>query len=213
MKKIFFSALLMAFLPSMVIAQDKIEAPIWNVGDKWTFTGDGSIEVIKADQNGYVLKFSDKNCLFERQECSAIFFDKSTRNRANTVKGEKGKKYNEGLSKIFDFPLSVGKQWKWNYPGIAQDGWGGSRSVDIYENYRVLGWEDIGVRAGQFKAFSLEYVRYNVFPSGSKSQEIKHLYWYSPDAKYFVKCQYDKDWMKGNKEIFNWELASFQLKK
>ena len=97
MKKIFFSALLMAFLPSMVIAQDKIEAPIWNVGDKWTFTGDGSIEVIKADQNGYVLKFSDKNCLFERQECSAIFFDKSTRNRANTVKGEKGKKYNEGL--------------------------------------------------------------------------------------------------------------------
>ncbi len=107
----------------------------------------------------------------------------------------------------------MGKQWKWNYPGIAQDGWGGSRSVDIYENYRVLGWEDIGVRAGQFKAFSLEYVRHHVFPSGARSEEIKHLYWYSPDAKYFVKCQYDKDWMQGSKEIFNWELASFQLKK
>jgi hypothetical protein len=44
-------------------------------------------------------------------------------------------------------------------------------------------------------------------------EEIINQYWYSPDAKYFVKCQYDKDWMKGNKEIFNWELTSFQLKK
>ena len=43
--------------------------------------------------------------------------------------------------------------------------------------------------------------------------ETNHLYWYSPDVKYFVKCQYDKDWMKDKKDIFNWESTSFQLKK
>ena len=43
--------------------------------------------------------------------------------------------------------------------------------------------------------------------------EIINQHWYSPELKYFVKCHYDKDWMKGEKEIFNWELTSFELKK
>jgi hypothetical protein len=43
--------------------------------------------------------------------------------------------------------------------------------------------------------------------------ENKGYYWYSPEVKYFVKRHYDKDWMKENKEIFDWELASFKLKK
>jgi hypothetical protein len=44
------------FLPCYRARQD--EAPAWNVGDKWTFTGDGSIEVMKADQNGYIPFFN-----------------------------------------------------------------------------------------------------------------------------------------------------------
>ena len=44
-----FSALLILFLPAVVFAQEKVEAPVWNVGDKWVFTGGASIEVIKAD--------------------------------------------------------------------------------------------------------------------------------------------------------------------
>jgi hypothetical protein len=212
MKKAVFLILLIVVFPAMAFAQEKVEAPAWNVGDKWVFTGNGSIEVVKADQSGYILKFSDKNCIFESQECSAIFFDKATRNRINSVEGDKRKKYKEGLSKIFNFPLSIGKQWKWNYPGIAQ-GWGGSGSVDFYEDYKISGWEDIGVGAGKFKALRLEYLRHFITPTGIKTGEIKHVYWYSPDIKYFVKCQYDKDWMKDKKEFFNWELTSFQLKK
>ena len=42
--------------------------------------------------------------------------------------------------------------------------------------------------------------------------EIVNQYWYSPDVKYFVKCQYDKGWMKEDKEIFDWELTAFYLK-
>jgi hypothetical protein len=212
MKKIIFLGLLIVLLPVIGIAQEIIEAPVWNMGDKWNFTGNGIIEVAKADQSGYILKFSDKNSVFESQECRSIFFDKATRNRINAVEGDKRKKYKEGLSKIFDFPLSVGKQWKWNYPGIAQ-GWGGPISVDFYENYTVSGWEDIGVGGGKFRAIKLEYLRHFLTPSGIKMGEINHLYWYSPDVKYFVKCQYDKDWMANKKDIFNWELTSFQLKK
>jgi hypothetical protein len=89
-------------------------------------------------------------------------------------------------------------------------------SFDYSENYTVSGWEDVEVRAGKFKALKVEYKRLVTGSSvtwGVVGEEIKHQYWYSPDVKYFVKCQYDKDWVKGQKEVFNWELTSFQLKK
>ena len=212
MKRMAFLGYLVLFLAPIVFAQDKIEVPVWNVGDKWTFTGNGTVEVMKADANGYTLNFSERICMAETQGYSAILFERASLSRIYSVKGDKRKKYKEGLGKIFDFPLSVGKQWRYNYSGTAQ-GWGGPMNVDFYENYKILGWEDIGAEAGKFKAVRLEYLRHFITPTGNKTGEIKHLYWYSPDAKYFIKCQYDKDWMKGNKEIFDWELTSFQLKK
>jgi hypothetical protein len=78
MKKMVLLASLIVFLPAMVFAQEKVEAPVWNVGDKWNFTGDGNIEVVKVDPNGFILKFSDRNCMVETQGCGAILFDKST---------------------------------------------------------------------------------------------------------------------------------------
>ncbi len=211
MKKMVFLGWLILFLPAMVFAQEKVEAPVWNVGDKWVFTGDGIIEVFKADQSGYILKLSDKNCPFERQDCSTILFDKSTRNRIYAIEGEKRKKYRMGLMKILDFPLSSRKQWKWSYPFTIR-GMTGTVVVDCFEDHRVLGWEDIEVRAGKFRALKLEYKRKAQHTTWT-GPDIISLYWYSPDVKYFVKCQYDKGWIKDQKDIFNWELASFQLKK
>jgi hypothetical protein len=72
MKKVACLGWLIVFLPAIVFAQDKVEAPVWNVGDKWNFTGDGSIEVVKADPNGFVLKFSEGKCIFESQGCNTI---------------------------------------------------------------------------------------------------------------------------------------------
>ncbi len=216
MKKMVYLGWLIIFLPALVFAQEKVGAPVWNVGDKWTFTADGSIEVIKADQSGYILKFSDKKCIFERQECSAILFEKATRNRINTIEGNETKKYTMGLSKVLDFPLSSGKQWKYAYSGKSRGVGGVLIALDYSENYTVLGWEDIEVRAGKFKALKLEYKRVVTASSATWTnigEEIKNQYWYSPDVKYFVKCQYDKDWLKGEKEFFNWELTSFQFKK
>ncbi len=216
MKKILFLGLLIVFVPALVSAQEKIESPAWNVGDKWTFTGDGSIEVIKADQSGYILKFSDKNCSFESQGCNTVLFEKSTRNRINAVEGEKRKKYVMGLSKVLDFPFSAGKQWKSAYSETVV-GWSGNKTIyDYSEFFKVLGLDDVQVRGGKFKALKLEYKRVLASSShggGDIGKEFKNHYWYSSDAKYFVNCQYDKDWIKQDNKIFNWELTSFQLKK
>jgi hypothetical protein len=137
-------------------------------------------------------------------------------NRINAIEGDKGKKYVMGLSKLLDFPLSAGKQWKTAYSSVGP-GSVHPINYDFSEIYKVSGWEDIAFQAGKLKALRLEYKRLVTGTSGwgimAVGDEIKNQYWYSPDVKYFVKCQYDKDWRKGNKDIFDWELASFQLKK
>lgn len=215
MKKMFLVCLVV-FFPAMVFAQEKIEAPVWNAGDKWVFTGDGSIEVVKADPSGFILKFSDGKCLFESQAYNSIFFQKPSLNRTKFLEGGKENKYTRAYKKLFDFPIGVGKQWKDAYSTKAIMGqFAGRNTFDYIEYFSALGWEDVQIRAGKFKALKLEYKRKQ---TGSTSgwgdgDEIINRYWYSPEAKYFVKCEYDKDWMKGLKEMFNWELTSFQLKK
>ena len=58
MKKMVFLGWLFVFLPAMVFAQEKVEGPVWNVGDKWVFDQGGPIEVIGCDAQCYSVKFS-----------------------------------------------------------------------------------------------------------------------------------------------------------
>ena len=153
-----FLAWLIVFLPVIVFAQERIEAPVWNVGDKWTFTGNGNVEVVKADKTGYFLKFSDGKCVFESQGCNTILFQNSTLNRINAVEGDKNKKYVMGLSKVLDFPLNTGKQWTSAYSSSMVSAWSGHRmTYDYSEIFKALGWDNVEVRAGKFRAFKLEY--------------------------------------------------------
>ena len=215
MKTIIFLGWLVLFIAPAVCAQEKIEAPVWNVGDKWVFT-QGNIEVIGADKKSCALNFSKHTCIIENLGFETIIFEKSTLNRIYILKEDKREKYVMALSKILDFPLSTGKQWKTVYSSMGPGAWR-PVSYNFSEIYKVLGWEDIVVQAGKFKALRLEYKRVVTDTSRAweaMGGEIIHQYWYSPEVKYFVKCQYDlKDWMKGNREIFDWQLVSYELKK
>jgi hypothetical protein len=215
MRRMVLLGLLVLFVAPVVCAGEKVNAPVWHVGDKWVFT-QGNIEVIGADKNRFALNFSKDTCILENAGFETIIYEKSTLNRIYTLREDKREKYAMALSKILDFPLSTGKQWKTVYSSMGPGAWS-QVSYNFSEIYNVLGWEDIVVQAGKFKALRVEYKR--VVTDSSRTWEamggeIIHQYWYSPEMKYFVKCQYDlKDWMKQDKQIFNWELISFQLKK
>ncbi len=212
MKKILFLAFLIAFLPVLVFAQDKIEAPAWNVGDKWVFTT-GAVEIVNADQKSYTLNFSDDLCLLERQGLNQIILDKSTLNRIYALEGKKLKKYTAGMAKILDFPIYPGKKWEYAYSMSALYGLAGSlREVcDHNENFQILGWEDIAVPAGKYKTIKMEYIRTTVRCTYAPGLDVKRktFYWYSPEVKYFVRAKYDFS----SEEVKDWELNSFTLKK
>jgi hypothetical protein len=205
MKGMIFWVLLVLCFTTMAFAQKEVDAPVWNVGDKWVFTDNGTIEVVSADQNSYVLEFSDDICEHERQGFNTILFDKSTLHRIYTLEGDERKKYTNALRTIFNFPLTPGKQWKDTFHGYKYD-------LDYYVFYRVLGWEKIKVQAGKFRAIKLQTTGGHEATEDYPAYHGSNLYWYSPEVKYFVKCQYDGNAYKVVGTL-GWELTDFNVKK
>jgi len=216
MKKMAFLGWLILFLAPTVFAQEKVEAPVWNAGDKWVFDREGPFEVIGCDAQCYSVKFAGG--IFPKDASGIAIFERSTLNINYMLERDQRKEYKGFRKKILNFPLTLGKQWKDLYQ--RDDTIGGARvPADYHETFRVLGWEEVDVRAGKFKAIKLEYkietsVRRGIgwHPEG----ESKAWYWYSPEVKNFVKCQYEKGYIEGLDEKGarrDWELVSYELKK
>jgi hypothetical protein len=202
MRKVILLSFLVLSLSAGVYGQEKVEAPVWTVGDKWVLSDDLVITVVNADGQNYTLKYQTA-----RGDMMFIS-DKTSLNRLSFLSKDKPIKYEGRNKRLFNFPLSIGKVWKDQY--ITKTTALGSQEMTYLETFTVLGWEEIAVQAGKFKALKLEYKQETVGQIAGRPKEGKAWYWYSPDAKYMVKYQCEKsDYWDA---IYDWELASFKLK-
>jgi hypothetical protein len=152
---------------------------------------------VNADETTYTMKY-----LISRGE-SILIFDKSSLNRLYAMDKDKRIPYEGRNRKLFNFPLEIGKGWKDTFT-IKE----AIKQYSYSETFTVLGWEDIVIQAGKFKAVKIEYKQKR---ADEPAKVGKVWYWYSPDVKYMVKCQYDKsDYWDAS---YDWELTSFELKK
>ena len=197
MKKMILLSFLVLFIPAIVCGQDKVEVPVWNMGDKWKLTEDVIIMVVNADERYYGVKY-----LTGAGE-SILIFEKSSLNRIYYMDKDNRKPYELRNKRLLNFPLEIGKSWKDKYMTK-----GALKEYTYWETFTVLGWEDVQVQAGKFKAVKIEYKQAR---EDEPAKEGKLWYWYSPDVKYMVKCQYGKgDYWDAS---YDWELTSFELKK
>jgi hypothetical protein len=197
MKKLILLSFLALFIPALVFGQNKIEAPVWSMGDKWKLTEDVIIMVVSSDEKYYGVKY-----LTGAGE-SILIFEKSSLNRLYYMDKDKRKPYELRNKRLLNFPLEIGKSWKDKY--ITK---GALKEYTYWETFTVLGWEDVLVQAGKFKAVKIEYKQAR---EDEPAKEGKLWYWYSPDVKYMVKCQYEKS--RHWDATYDWELTSFELKK
>jgi hypothetical protein len=197
MKRLILLGFFVIFFPAIVYAQDKVGVPIWNIGDKWKLTEDVTITVANADESSYAVKY-----LTAGGE-SILIFDKSSLNRLYVMDKDKRIPYEGRNKRLFNFPLEIGKSWKDKF--VSKES---LKEYTYFETFTALGWEDIVVQAGKFKTIKIEYKQSS---SDEPAKEGKLWYWYSPDVKYMIKCQYEKSryW----DAIYDWELTSFELKK
>ena len=193
MKKMILLSFLVLFIPAIVYGQDKVEAPVWNVGDKWILGASVTIMVENADESTYTVKYSTPGGE------SVLVYEKSSLNRLYSIEKDRRIPYQGRNRRLLNFPLEIGKSWKDKYD-------------TYFETFTALGWEEIEVPAGKYKALKLEYKQgKGEERAGRTSKEGKAWYWYSPDVKYMVKCQYERSeyW----DAFYDWELTSFELKK
>jgi len=114
-------------------------------------------------------------------ECSPVKNAGRRRQKTNTW----------GRTKILNFPIFAGKKWKSAYSATALYGLAGSlrETCDNNESFHILGWEDIEIPAGKFKTVKMEYIRTTIRCTYAPGLDVKRkTYWYSPDAKYFVRA-------------------------
>jgi hypothetical protein len=110
---------------------------------------------------------------------------------------------------LFKFPMGPGSAWDAKYE--AKNPRQGAFQVASDRKVRVVGWEEVEVPAGKFRALRIEstgnFQRIDMGVSGT----TKDVLWYAPEVKRFVKWTYEDATFRGR---FNWwafEMTAFKL--
>jgi hypothetical protein len=189
-------------LASQTWSQEKCEAPVWKVGDKWTHkdaTGATfTSEVVDIQQDVFVLKSQ----AFQ----SLLAFDKKTLNLKFLI-GEGGQKMLPKMGrKLYNFPLFVGKKWTESFPWVSTRSEGST--IDIVCDYTIENIVEVNTPAGTFKTYVI-YLKQGVRAYGKYGWA---RYWYSPEVKTWIKRELEKTnyWIESR--MYDVELTSYELK-
>mgnify|MGYP006902065048 CR=1 FL=1 len=82
----------------------------------------------------------------------------------------------------YDWPLEVGKKWKYENNWTSQDGTTGSQS----QNAEVLSYKEETVDAGTFMAYTIKYTGKTTNSRGYNADE-EEVWLYAPSVKNFIK--------------------------
>jgi hypothetical protein len=213
MKKAFFVFALMFFLigcatqrtgESPAHVQEKMEAPIWGIGDTWRYRYANKIEwqytVEKTEGNLYIVedRYGVEKPCFDKRTLELKFF--------LTPQGKKVTSQTVWYYGIYcDFPIYVGKKWGKMVSGKDT----GGMSMDYLHEFKVLSFEEVTVPAGTFKAFKIEFSK---TVAARTSSVIRQYFWFSPEVKTIIKSSYagqEGGWRPGS---YDFELISVKLK-
>jgi hypothetical protein len=176
-----FLGLTLLSLAPITWSQERCEAPVWNVGDKWTFRDSTETwirEVVDVKEDVFILKFStDLLGEFDKKTLHNTFMvEKSGRRRMNT---------DDPTRKLYDFPYFVGKTWE---DRVSFKPRAATTEFDYLNEFKIERFEEIKVTAGTFKTYVVHYTQSIIGRSASGWMR----YWYSPEAKYMLKREAGK---------------------
>jgi hypothetical protein len=209
MKKIVILGFLFLLLASQTWGQEKCEAPVWNVGDKWTYK-DASMttytnEVVDVKENVFILKY--------RAIQNPAAFDKKTMNIKFLV-GPGGNRILDtdflgSGRKLFDFPIFVGKQWKDSFEVSVRTAANAPVIVNHTVAFKIENIAEVNTPAGTFKTYVI-YFNQRSMRSGNNGWM---RYWYSPEAKTWIKREVEKEDFWKPSKVYDSQLISYELKK
>jgi hypothetical protein len=176
-----------------VHADEDVQAPVLRPGDAWVIGGSEEIErlhekrewkvrreIVKVEQG--VAKYKFENVPPSSPRSGESDLDVAAQVLLNRVVS--------GKCENTKFPLVVGKDWTYDC-----EIWPSSAPTRIKMTAKVVGWEEVTVPAGTYRALRIEHrgrwIRQLDFSKVGRFGEIQSLYemtvWYSPAAKAIAK--------------------------
>ena len=192
--KQFFLSLALVLAGGAALAQT-VEAPKYKQGESWTYRvvnekgpdrheGHDEFIVSRVGADTIVVDVRTAGSAVAKSEVmfGADWSKLRSVNGVETV-----------VNRPFAFPLEVGKSWKVEFTELNPSRQKLRQTVSL--PYKVVGWEDVTVPAGTFKALKIEadgrwsadIAERNVGASRKTGGRIYRCFWYVPEVRRWVK--------------------------
>jgi len=148
----------------------------YQVGEKWVWKYKGVTTTGEVRSDG-----TDTRTIVSTDGVLGMTIGKDTIPLSDIVKPEASK------TPKYDWPLEVGKKWKYENNWTSQDGTTGSQSQDA----EVLSYQEETVEAGTFMAYTIQYTGKTTNSRGYSADE-KEVWLYAPEVKTFIKLTQDQ---------------------
>ncbi len=149
----------------------------YSEGEKWVWKYKGETTQGEVRSEG-----EDTKQIVRLGDALGMTIDKDTVPLLDVVKPE------ESETPRYDWPLEVGKKWKYEINWTSQDGTTGKQSQDA----TVLSYKEETVAGGTFMAYTVEY-KGTVSNSRGYSAQTDEVWLYAPEIKNFIKLTQTQD--------------------
>lgn len=171
-----------------VFAQSVTNSPVFAIGDRWV------MRTIDAVMNQEVEVYETRVTAISGDNLELERIVRSSAGKRKVRKAEKrvadaatwtfaSANVFEGKLVVFDFPLSLGKTWEYQFVTLGRKPEG--VRVTIKRKVVVEGWEEVRVPAGKFKA--LKVVHTGVWTQVNANGTQTETLWYVPESKWWVR--------------------------
>ncbi|MEP0365440.1 MAG: hypothetical protein ABJN36_08165 [Cyclobacteriaceae bacterium] len=143
----------------------------YQVGEKWVWKYKGVTTEGEVRSDG-----TDTRMIVRMDEGLGMTIGNDTIPLADIVKPD------ESETPKYDWPLEVGKKWKYESSWTSQDGTTGNQSQDA----EVLSYQEETVEAGTFMAYTIKYTGKTTNSRGYNADE-EEVWVYAPAVKTFIK--------------------------
>jgi hypothetical protein len=202
--------------PLLVVAGETIQSPVVKPGDSWVF-----VTTTEKGQNGWTQKHEEFKVIHASANSilQAIKENGSNQPPKEQLVGKDWSRFRNinGKETIVNrplyFPLKEGKSWETDYSEDHPNK--EHKNEHFHTSYTVIGWEDIDVPAGHFKAIKIEaegqwkaelessvnvvsgaqvrqsgstiVMQSQKIPQQSGTGRLYKAFWYVPQVKRYVK--------------------------
>jgi hypothetical protein len=201
------AALLLGCLIAPTVAQEPegppiAEAPIYRVGDTWTFStanrdgqsGDTTVQTVTSVTENQTTIRASKN--------GGPSYEVDLNNQGDMFRS--GHTTWEPAIGWLSFPMMVGKSWDFHDLKRTTSG---TRDTD--EVVKVVAFERVQTRAGTFDAYKITIRGVSAgHLGGGRAVQIHSTYWYAPSVKAIVKSE--AGWSGSGSDETN-DLTAFSL--